>query len=278
MQADRTPFYAPDKIAAAVEEQLELARRNDQRIDYLCFVPDGEPTLDANLENSIARVKEFGIPVALITNASLLQDAGLREELLGLDWISLKIDAGTESVWRCIDRPFKTIGFHAMHTGMRAFAERFDGILTTESMLIHSLNSDDGELESMAEAAADLQPDISYLAIPTRPPAESWVRPAEEQRLAAAFRIFSRRIDRVELLIGYEGNAFSYTGDAAHDILSITAVHPMREDALQELLQRDKADRSTVQRLIDEGKLLRTEFQGHAYYLRKFREKQMGSR
>ena len=61
-----------------------------------------------------------------------------------------------------------------------------------------------------------------YLSIPTRPPAEHWVEPPDEQALARAFHILRGKVERVELLTGYEGNALACTGDVAADICSGT--------------------------------------------------------
>ena len=74
----------------------------------------------------------------------------------------------------------------------------------------------------------------------------------------------------MEYLIGYEGNAFAFTGKAEEDLLSITAVHPMREEAVKQLLSKAEADWSVVRRLIDQAKLIESEYEGQRFYLRRF--------
>ncbi len=76
-------------------------------------------------------------------------------------------------------------------------------------------------------------------------------------------------MDHVELLLGYEGNAFSSTGDAEEDILSITAVHPMREDALRHLLKEAGSSWDLVAELIQQGKLVELQHLGKSFYLRR---------
>lgn len=107
---------------------------------------------------------------------------------------------------------------------------------------------------------------------PTRPPAEKWVKPAREEKVNTAFQLFVKRLgnDRVEYLIGYEGNAFAFTGDIREDLLSITAVHPMREEAVRELLRRAGASWQIVDELLRNGKLVRLEYEGKIYYMRRF--------
>ena len=75
----------------------------------------------------------------------------------------------------------------------------------------------------------------------------------------------------MEYLVGYEGNAFASTGNAKTDLLSITAVHPMRRDAVEGLLAKNKAEWDTVIALISEGELVELEHEGNRYYMRRLR-------
>jgi hypothetical protein len=79
--------------------------------------------------------------------------------------------------------------------------------------------------------------------------------------------------DSVEYLIGYEGNAFAFTGDVEEDLLSITAVHPMREEALNEFLSRAGADWSIIHKMIAQGQLIQMNYEGKNYYMRRLSAK-----
>lgn len=63
--------------------------------------------------------------------------------------------------------------------------------------------------------------------------------------MARAYEILRTRAGLVELLVGYEGDGFTSTGDPREDLLAITAVHPMRERAVDSFLQEAGAPRST---------------------------------
>jgi wyosine [tRNA(Phe)-imidazoG37] synthetase (radical SAM superfamily) len=106
------------------------------------------------------------------------------------------------------------------------------------------------------------------LAIPIRPPAEKWVKPPDKDVLNKAFQILAEKPFQVEYLIGYEGNAFAFTGDVEKDLLSITAVHPMRQDAVNEFLMRAGANWRIVDKLITQSQLTETEYKGRKFYLR----------
>lgn len=272
MQAERKFFYPPEEIFQAVQEKAEKAKRGGESIDYLTFVPDGEPTLDLNLGRAIDLLKKVDIPIAVITNSSLIGQPDVRKDLMAADWVSLKMDAIDEKVWRRILRPHGKVKLASLIEGALEFSRAFQGQLATETMLVEGINDSPPLLEEVADFVARLKPSVAYLAVPTRPPAESWVRPPGEDVLNRAFQVFRKKIDRVEYLIGYEGNAFSSTGNVEEDLLSITSVHPMREKAVSEFLARAGSDWSSVQRLISQGQLVEAEYGGHKFFLRKLRK------
>ncbi|MCD6479390.1 radical SAM protein [Candidatus Bathyarchaeota archaeon] len=268
LTAERRAFYKPDEVVGDVMRLVGEVSRRGERIDYITFVPDGEPTLDLNLGEEIEGLKPLGIPIAVLTNGSLLWMEEVRRDLLKADWVSLKVDAASEGVWRRINRPHGSLSLEEIWEGMTLFAAEFNGTLATETMMVKGVNDDEDELEAIASFLAELQPDVAYIAVPTRPPAERWVEPASEESLNAAYQIFRGRLSHVELLIGFEGEEFAYSGDVERDILSITSVHPMREDALRALLQRAGADWSLVERLIETERLRVVEYKGSHFYLR----------
>jgi wyosine [tRNA(Phe)-imidazoG37] synthetase (radical SAM superfamily) len=262
------PFYKTYEIVEMARTKLEKTRKKREQVDYVTFVPDGEPTLDANLGGEIDILNEMGVRIAVITNGSLLWREDVRKNLLKADWLSLKVDAVDEETWRRVDRPHKSLKLNTILQGMLKFAKSFQGELTTETMLIKGVNDDIGRIIQVADFLKRLEPDIAYLSIPTRPPAER-VEPATEQIINVAYQVFKERLRNVEYLIGYEGNAFASTGDAVEDLLSITAVHPMREDAVVEFLENTGADWSTIQELVDSGSLISLDYQGKNFYIRK---------
>jgi len=272
MQVTRPVFYEPREVFEAVQNKVEKAKKAGEAIDYLTFVPDGEPTLDANLGREIELLRSLGIKIAVITNSSLIDLLGVRRDLMKADWVSLKLDSIREETWRKLDRPYGRLQLAAILKGMLEFAEDYGGELVTETMLVQGINDGDEQLEEVADFLAQLKPTRAYLSIPTRPPAEAWVRPPGEEVINRAYQILHERVDQAEYLIGYEGNAFAFTRDVEGDLLSITAVHPMREEAVTEFLTRAGSDWSVVQRLIDGGQLVETNYEGQDFYMRRLYE------
>lgn len=270
MTKNRGEFYDPENIYKAVRIKVAKALESGVQTDYLTFVPDGEPTLDINLGKTIDLLKPLGIPIGVITNSSLMWRTDVREELVRADWVSLKVDAVEDRTWRKINRPEAFLQHFSIKDGMVEFAKHFSGKLVTETMLIQNQNESDDHLRKLADFIAELEPHTSYLSIPTRPPLEKWAGKPNEDRLNRAFQIYSEKLPRVEYLIGYEGNAFAYTGDVEKDLLSITAVHPMRKSAVEKLLLEAGESWVLIDQLIATGNLKESVYEGHAYYLRMF--------
>jgi wyosine [tRNA(Phe)-imidazoG37] synthetase (radical SAM superfamily) len=269
---DPQPCYLPSTLVSAVRHKVAQAARSGEQIDYLTFVPDGEPTLDAALGDEIAALKTLGTPVAVITNGSLIWRDEVQAALMQADWVSLKVDAVRPEIWQKINRPHRQLRLARILEGMAEFAATYDGTLVTETMLVADVNDDTDHLTELGDRVARLHPHTAYLSVPIRPPTEDWVRIPDGAALNRAYQVLHERVDRLEYLIGYEGNQFALTGDVTQDILGITAVHPMREDAVQDMLARAGSDWSTVQTLVAQGQLQETHYQGHHFYLRTFHQ------
>ena len=128
----------------------------------------------------------------------------------------------------------------------------------------------------MTEFLVELQPDKAYVGIPTRPPAENWVEPPSEKTVNLAYQIFKEKLKHVELLAGYEGNEFVSTGDVEEDLLGITAVHPMKKEAVQRFLSTSGASWEIVDKLVRNNKPKEVEYREEKYYLRRPRQIRSG--
>ncbi len=151
------------------------------------------------------------------------------------------------------------------------FSENFRGKLVTETMLVSGLNDSDFILEETAEFLSHLRLSKVYISIPTRPPTEIWGKSPDEKFVNNAYQISSEKAMDVDYLTGYERNELALTGDVERDILSITAVHPMRQDAVDAFLDRAGADRGTIRRMVNEKMLIETEYGEKRFYLRQFK-------
>jgi len=268
-KVQREYFYKPKEIKQVVKDKIKEARGRGEAIDYLTFVPDGEPTLDINLGKEIEILKTLDIKIAVITNSSLLWKKDVQDDLSKADCVSLKIDTVNENNWKKINRPHQSLNIGKVLSGLTEFSQDFRGELITETMLIKNINDDTKELEMISDFIEGLTPKKSYISIPTRPPAETWAKPASELDIFIAYQVLKERAIDVEFLTGYEGNAFAFTGNVEEDLLSITSVHPMREEGVSNFLSKAKAGWEIIEKLIKEDKLIEVEYRGKKFYMRK---------
>ena len=264
ISVERRPFYDPREIAREVGE---AARRIE--FDYVTFVPDGEPTLDSNLglEARLAR-DESRRPVAVITNSSLVWLEDVYRDLLEFDYVSVKLDAVSDEVWRRLNRPHPDLKLDAILDSLVRLAKEHRGKLMTETMLVDRMNTDGEELEGIANVLAEIRPEKAYIATPIRPPAERWVRPPDEGKLVEAYGYFSARLgeDKVELLNVPEPPDFVVLGEPEDYVLRTTMVHPLRIEYARRIMpERD------LYKLVDEGLLAAVEYDGDTFIVRRLK-------
>lgn len=271
MQIDRQKFYEPKDIFKTVKNKIDKLYEQNELIDFLTFVPDGEPTLDVNLGESINLLKSLGIKIAVITNASLIWNKDVRKDLMNANWVSVKIDSTDEEIWRKVDRPHGKLDLEKILLGLKEFSDQYKGKLVTETMLVSGVNDSNKSLRNTAKFISDLKPSTSYISIPTRPPAVNSVSAPDAKTINKAYQIFQSSLINIELNTGYEGNAFSFSGNIEKDLLNITSVHPMRKDAVEQFVIKSNTNWSAIQRLIDKKLILEVKYGDHVFYLRNLK-------
>lgn len=266
-ETTRRLFFEPSEIFGAVSRRVYDCRAQGLAIDFLSFVPDGEPTLDINLGASIALVKTLGIPVAVITNGSLLWDSSVRADLQEADLVSVEIDTTSEAAWRAIDRPTPELRLERVLAGIEKFASEYTGELMTQTMLVSGVNDAPEQIANTASFVRRLQPRRAFLAIPTRPPADARSTPPDHESLQRAYAIMSQEIPTLELLTESGQGTFGRTGNAVEDLLATLKVHPMRLEEVKRFLI-DGAAPATLEQLVASGEVREVEYRGVRFVVR----------
>ena len=273
MSIKRKNYYLLDEVFKEVSEKVKQLKSAGEKIDYLTFVPDGEPTLDINLGKEIDLLKPHGVKIAVITNSSLLWDENVRNDLMIADWVSVKIDTVDEKLWHKIDRPNGKLDLQKIITGIKTFACAFKGTLVTETMFVKGINDDIESIQKTAEIISQIKPEKSFILVPTRPPAEKFVEPPSEENLNIAYQIFCTLLSDVELLISNEGTNFSYSSNAEKELLSILAVHPMRKDAIETFINKANSKWDLIEKLINKSVLKEVKYSGSTFFVKNIKAK-----
>lgn len=267
----RKEFYKIEEIKNQVSKKINELKKHKGKIDFLSFVPDGEPTLDINLGKEIELLKDFEIPIAVITNASLINLADVKKDLSKADWVSVKIDAVDEVTWKKINCPHPDLSLKEILQGITEFSNKYKGNLNTETMLIDGINTDKKCIEEIANFIGTLKINTAYISIPTRPVASKSAKIPSEETINMAYNLFTGKKLKVELLSGFSEEEFPAAKNVSEEILSITSVHPMREKDVKNIL--DKADKTwkIVEDLLSKGELKMVNFGKNKFFLRSFK-------
>jgi wyosine [tRNA(Phe)-imidazoG37] synthetase (radical SAM superfamily) len=234
MTNERWDYIPCDRIIAEVKSALESHR--PEEIDWITFVGSGEPLLHAGLGRLIRDAKSLtDRPVAVITNGALLHRPGIRDEVQAADAVLPSLDAGSEALYRKINRPRPELTFDQHVEGLVAFRDSYAGKLWVEVMLLRALNDSEAALGDLAYVLRRIAPDEVHLNLPVRIPAEPWVEPPDNEGLMRAAAILgdsARVIRPAEGVFDLSGH-----GTVTEAIVAVITRHPMRQQELAHTLR-----------------------------------------
>jgi wyosine [tRNA(Phe)-imidazoG37] synthetase (radical SAM superfamily) len=230
---ERREYFPRREILAEVHEAL--AEHQPGEIDWVTFVGSGEPTLHSRIGWLIREVKSITeLPVAVITNGSLLYLPDVRRALCGADVVMPSLDAGTAALYRQLNRPHAEVTFDRLVEGLVSFRQEYNGKLWVEVMLMQGLNDTKTALQAIAAVLRSVQPDEVHINLPTRPPAETWVLPSTGDGLLRARAI----LGDISHIVHPHAGSFDLSGygSAVEAIVAIITRHPMRQEELEQAL------------------------------------------
>lgn len=172
----------------------EVRRRLKQRpgVDCITLSGSGEPTLYSELEPLIRGIrKQTNIPVAVLTNGSLLWDGQVRRAIGRADLVIPSLDAGNSRDFLRVNRPVEGIGFDAMVDGLRRFREFYRGRLWLEVFLLEGLTANQESVRAMAALARAIGPDKVQLNTVARPPVEACALAVPRARMLELAGLFA---------------------------------------------------------------------------------------
>lgn len=192
----RREAYVPtDTVVPQVQERLAgLAAPPD----YITLAGSGEPTLHSDLGRLVSELKRCtGVPVAVLTNGSLLSESAVADALAEADLVVPSLDAGNAALWQYVNRPHPDLSFEKMMTGLAAFTAAFTGKVWLEVMLLSGVTGMESEVRCIADRATGLGLDRVQLNTAVRPAAESFALPVTRERLEDLAGLFNPPADVV---------------------------------------------------------------------------------
>jgi len=174
--------YVP--LKEILEEVRRFLKEETSSIDHLSLSGSGEPTLHSQIRSVIEGIKAItSIPVAVITNGSLLYEEGVRQDLLSADIVLPSLDAVSSEVFMRINRPRPGFSIGKVIEGMVEFRKVYKGQIWLEILFCKGINDSKEELLKMKKAVDRIQPDRIHLNTVVRPPSEKWAAPLSQKEM-----------------------------------------------------------------------------------------------
>jgi wyosine [tRNA(Phe)-imidazoG37] synthetase (radical SAM superfamily) len=232
----------------------ELKSKLATKPDYITLSGSGEPTLNQDCGRLIEEIKKItNIPVAVITNGSLLFKQEVRNALLGADIVMPSLDAGDEEIFKKINRPCGDITFAKMLQGLIDFRREFKGKYWLEVFFVAGLNDSDNDVEKITECIKKIRPDKVHLNTVSRPPAEN-VKAVSSKRLQ---EIAKKIYANAEVIANFKGE--NKIGDfevRSNDIVEMLKRRPCSADDISAGLKISKIETlKHIEELIMSGKI-----------------------
>ena len=194
----RQSWGAIDEILSQIGAKLSL------KPDFITLSGSGEPTLCTRIGELIQRIKAItDIPVAVITNGSLLCLARVREALKEVDLVVPSLDAGSDEVFQVINRPCPDISFEEMLEGLIKFRQQFSGQYWLEVFILAGINDSKTEIQKLADCIKLIKPDKVQVNTVSRPPAESFARAIDKETLEIIAKSLA---DNAEIIADFQAD------------------------------------------------------------------------
>jgi wyosine [tRNA(Phe)-imidazoG37] synthetase (radical SAM superfamily) len=203
----------------------QLKDRLGAKPDYITLSGSGEPTLHARIEQLIHEIKSTtDIPVAVITNGSLLWLAEVQRSLLDADLVVPSLDAGSEDIFQYVNRPHPQIRFDQMLLGLQEFRRLFHSRYWLEVFLLSGVTTVETRIKALRDCIEKISPDKVQVNTVARPPAEDYAMPVPHEQLEEIARQLH---PQAEVIVPYaHGGAVDTPGVGCDEVLDLLRRRP----------------------------------------------------
>jgi wyosine [tRNA(Phe)-imidazoG37] synthetase (radical SAM superfamily) len=247
--------------------EIKKAVASGKQIDHISFSGSGEPTLNRDLGTFITGVKRFTrIPVAVITNGSLLWRPEVRHDLRLADVVLPTLDFTTDRTLYRLHRPASGLTASQIIEGLRQFRQGYTGQIWLEVFMVRGVNTQRTELTRLKKVIAVIRPDRVHLNTAVRPGAEKTVVPLSRLEMELVRKFLG---PPAEIIAEYSSR--KKTGVrriSAPAILDMLKRRPLTVQDMADVLGgRTRAITKTVGALVEKKLVTRKTQGGRTYFM-----------
>ena len=256
--------YIPAR--SILDDVRESLKDWGDKVDYVAISGSGEPTLNSKLGEIIRGIKEMtSLPVAVLTNGSLLHLDEVRRDLLEADVVMPSLDAVTPQVFHTLNRSHPTLDVKRVIEGLVEFRKEFKGRIWLEILFCRGVNDDWAEIEKLKETIRVVQPNKVQLNTVMRPSVEDFAYPVSPGRME---QIREALGEGAEVISEFEGRGHEVPWpDLEERVIQLIERRPVTpEDLARTLSVHDLEITKILDGLTKQGKIKYRVFNRRLYY------------
>ena len=231
---DRMEYVKYVKVTAEIKDYF----LNNPDPDYITFSGSGEPTLNSRIGDVIRFVKEIkpDVPIAVLTNGTMLYDKNVQEELMNADLLMPSLDAASKEVFERLNRPASKLEFNRYIQGLIEFSDKFKGKIWLEVFILPGYNDNEKELRELKRIIQKIDPDSVQINTLDRPGVIENIRAATHEELERVLGMWG--LKNVEIIAAAKERKAvqSYRKNAEATILETIVRRPCTIDDLEKIL------------------------------------------
>jgi len=258
----REPHAGKDALIAELKKVL--TRRH--RIDFITFSGSGEPTLDSEIGLLIKEVKKnTSIPVAVLTNGTLLYREDVQKDLMEAQVVIPSLDAASREMFQKINRPHRSLNIQSIINGIKKFRQYYTGQIWLEIMFIKNFNDSPDELSRIKKAISEIQSDKVHLNTVVRPPSEIYAEQLSSNEMEAVKKFLDKRC---EVIAESQKKRSREVQDVEGSIIEMTKRRPLTVTDIANVLGISEANaESIIRRLKADGTVTEKRYGNRQYYI-----------
>jgi wyosine [tRNA(Phe)-imidazoG37] synthetase (radical SAM superfamily) len=265
LRIERKGFVNPKIIL----DEVKAVVSGDTLIEYITFSGSGEPTLNKDIGVIISGIKEItDIPVAVLTNGTLLYLKEVQEDLMKADVVLPSLDAVTPHVFSKINRPHKGLSIDLIIDGLITFRNEFSGEIWLEVFIAKGINDNEEELDKIFRNIKKIKPDKVQLNSLDRPPACDNIQPVEIKTLENIIEKWKDLPVEVEIIkrIRKRDEIISFSRNLENNILNTINRRPLTIEDLEALTSKNKLELFKYIDVLEKEKKIQVQIVGNKIF------------
>lgn len=242
--------------------------------DFVTLGGMGEPCLNAEFAAVIKGAREIlpGVPVAVLTNSTLLTDPDVRRDLMLADVVLPSMDTLVPEEFAALNRPHPSLNLPDVARALLDFRKAFQGRLYLEVLLVRGVNDSEKNLSLLTEFCRSLRPHRVDVVTMTRPGSARTAAPVDEDTLARWRAALSADAGTGTAAVPGAGARFSHADGAAREdlretIMASVSRRPQTAAQLASALDVPEADaRAALDALASTGLVRPMQAEGQTFY------------